>query len=118
MEALENKDPNVPEFRNSNPIFSKIGKSCGLAVVHDLHRKLAPVNKNPPMWLCMAEDASQGYEQRSLRIAYKDFTADEILLDWEHHGGKKKAPRVGARGLGSRPHRGHVGWGGTLKWPT
>ena len=93
-DARASGDPNVPEFRCSNPIFGKIANSMGSAVLHDLHRQLAQgKKKNAAKWACLAEDASQGFEQTILRVALKDYSAVDVLLDWRRHGGKKKASR-------------------------
>ena len=91
LEARENGDKNVPPYRCSHPIFGKIARSAGEAVVYDLHRRLSPKNKNAPQWVTLAEDNGGGISQKCLRVAFKDFSASDILLDWSHHLGKKKA---------------------------
>ena len=83
---------NVPPYRYTNPIFRKISSSIGQAVVHDLHRMLANrSNKNPPEWACLAEDNGGGISQQCVRVAFRDFTALDVLLSWGHHHDKKKA---------------------------
>ena len=92
IDARSAGDQNVPPYRCSNPIFRKISQSIGRAVVHDLHRRLAKrSNTNPPEWLCLAEDNGGGISQKCVRVAFKDFAALDILLDWSHHYGKKEA---------------------------
>ena len=92
LEAREGGDKNVPPYRCSHVIFAKIAQSIGQAVVHDLHRRLAKRNnKNAPEWATLAEDNGGGISQRCLRVAFKDFSALDVLLDWHHHLGKKKA---------------------------
>jgi hypothetical protein len=90
-EAREGGDKNVPPYRCSNPIFGKIARSVGQAVVYDLHRRLGSKNKNAPQWATLAEDNGGGISQKCLRVAFKDFSALDVLLDWSRHLGKKKA---------------------------
>jgi hypothetical protein len=91
-DAQAGGDENVPPFRCSGQVFGKIAMVVGQAVVHDLHRRLAQRNNsNPPQWGCLAEDDGGGIAQKGMRIAFKDFSAADICLDWCHHGGKKKA---------------------------
>ena len=90
-DARSNGDPLMPAFRCSGPIFGRISECVGTAVVHDLHRQLTSKNKNAARWACLAEDSSKGFEQMCLRVAFKDYSAQDVLLDWKRHGGKKKA---------------------------
>ena len=92
LEARQAGDENVPPYRCSNPIVAKISQSIGQAVVHDLHRQLAKRNnKNPPQWATLAEDNGGGISQMCVRVVFKNFSALDILLDFSHHLGKKKA---------------------------
>ena len=85
-----NGDPHIPPWRCSAPIFGRIMNSIGLAVQQDLHRELVS-RKNPATWACLAEDASKGFEQICFRVAFKDYSVKDVLLDWKRHKGKKKA---------------------------
>ena len=92
VEARAGGDENVPSHRCSEKVFSQTIKVVGKAVVHDLHRLLAMRNnKNPPQWACLAEDNGGGISQKAFRVAFKDLSALDILLDWKHHCGKNKA---------------------------
>lgn len=93
LEARASGDENVPPYRCSNPIFRNITDSVGKAVLYDLHRRLttSKKNKNPPEWLCLAEDNGGGIAQKCIRVAFRDLLALDVLLDWSHHHGKKKA---------------------------
>lgn len=92
LDARASGDQNVPPYRCSNPIFRKICEALGQAVLYDLHRVLANRNnKNPPEWACLAEDNGGGISQKCVRVSFKDFSALDVLLDWSHHLGKKKA---------------------------
>lgn len=92
-EAIKSGDPNVPASRCSKPMLAQIANMCGTAVLHDQHRRLAggQRNKNAPKWMCVAEDDSAGFAQKVLRVAFKDYSVADILLDWKHHDGKKSA---------------------------
>ena len=91
-DARAGDEQNVPPFRCSGQVFGKIAMVVGRAVVHDLHRRLAHKNnKNPPQWACLAEDDGGGIRQKGMRVAFKDFSAVDICLDWYHHDGKKSA---------------------------
>jgi hypothetical protein len=61
--------------------------------VSNVHSKLSDTtkNKNPPQWACLAEDASGGVDQRCVRVSFKNHEVLELLIDWAHHAGKKKA---------------------------
>ena len=100
-------DSNIPPWRCSRWVFGRIVSSISLAVQHDLHRALVS-KKNPATWACLAEDASKGFEQICYRVAFKDNSVKDVLLDWKRHQGKKKAWHHGAIGTRDKIWQGHT----------
>jgi hypothetical protein len=103
LEARAAADENVPSWRCSNPIFGRISHAIGQAVAYELHRQLAKNSKNPPQWACLAEDNGGGIAQKCVRVAFKNFDALDVLLDWSHHGGQKKAQSLCTNGKDMAP---------------
>ena len=93
LDARGSGDSNVSPYRCSRIVFAKITRALGLAIMHDVHRTLATrgKHKNPPQWACLAEDNGGGISQKCLRVVFKNYEAKDILLDWSHCQGKKKA---------------------------
>ena len=93
LDARGSGDSNVSPYRCSEKVFSQITRALGQAIMHDTHRKLATRGKckNHPQWACLAEDNGGGISQKCLRVVFKNYEAKDILLDWSHCQGKKKA---------------------------